>query len=319
MEKHPYFPSIPTSRTGRVPQWVLDEAAGKPVDVVPFRGATHSLPHERLASGARRKGRLFAGITLAAACAGVALYVDPPSLGGNQMALPTQAVERFGPAPGFEESDSPIGSAATASVLAEGSGFRFSRHQSDGSAPMAWSPCRPLHFVTRPDNAPSWGPAVLAEAVARVSQATGLHFVDDGATTEGPAEERLPYQPERYGNQWAPVLITWATTNEVPDFGVDIVGEAAPMAMATTSGDSAYVSGIVQLDPVKLQQIKESQGDATVRSIVMHELGHLVGLAHTDGPSEVMFPRSQTGVVEFSAGDQAGLAALGRGNCQPDV
>ncbi len=319
MAHDPYFPSIPSSRTGRVPQWVLDEAAGKPVDVVPFRGATHSLPPDRPASGARKRGRLLAGITVVAACAGVALYVDPPRLGGGQMELPAQAAGRYGPAPGFEESDSPIGSSATTSSLAEGSGFRFSRHQSDSSAPMAWSPCRPLHFVTRPDNAPGWGPPILAEAVARVSQATGLQFVDDGGTTEGPSEERSPYQPERYGNKWAPVLVAWATTSEVPDFGVDIVGEAGPTPMSTTSGDSAYVSGIVQLDSVGLQQIMSSRGEATVRSIVMHELGHLVGLAHTDGPSEVMFPQARSGILEFSAGDLAGLAALGRGDCQPDI
>lgn len=72
------------------------------------------------------------------------------------------------------------------------------------------------------------------------------------------------------------------------------------------------------LDPVKLEQIRSTRGEATARSIVMRELGHLVGLAHTDAPTEVMFPRGQAGVVEFSQGDQAGLAALGRGACQPD-
>lgn len=320
MERDPYFPRIPSSRTGRVPQWVRDEAAGKPVQVVPFRGATHSSPPGRPASGTRKWGRLLAGVTLAACCAGVTIYLDPPSLGGGQSALPAEAKARNGPTPGFEESASPIGEPSTTAALRERSGgFRFSSHQADGAAPVTWSPCRPIHVVTRPDNAPAWGPAVLAESLARVSQATGLTFIDDGGTNENPSDERPDYQPGRYGDKWAPVLVTWATTSEVPDFGIDVAGRAGASRVRTASGDTAYVSGVVDLDPVKLQQVWSSRGEAQVRVIVLHELGHLVGLAHTDAMTEVMFPRAQAGAVELGTGDKAGLAAVGRGACQPDV
>ena len=46
----------------------------------------------------------------------------------------------------------------------------------------------------------------------------------------------------------------------------------------------------------------------------MHELGHVVGLAHVDDSREVMYA-DNVGVTQFGSGDLAGLAALGRGRC----
>jgi predicted Zn-dependent protease len=116
------------------------------------------------------------------------------------------------------------------------------------------------------------------------------------------------------------VLIAWATPAEVPDFGVDIVGEAGPDRV--TSGDlgqTAYVSGMVTLDPVKLERIHGHDGEQLVRGIIMHELGHLVGLAHTEHDDQLMFPRANAAVTTFGVGDRTGLARLGQGPCQPDL
>ncbi len=65
---------------------------------------------------------------------------------------------------------------------------------------MAYDPCRPVHYVVRPDNAPPGTDLLIQEAVARVS-ASGLHFVYDGATSEAPSETHETYQAERYGKQ----------------------------------------------------------------------------------------------------------------------
>ncbi|WP_432519770.1 hypothetical protein [Kineococcus sp. SYSU DK006] len=70
--------------------------------------------------------------------------------------------------------------------------------------PVAWKPCRPIHYVTRPDGAPTGAQQLMQQAIARVSAATGLRFIDDGATTEAPSPQRRPYQSERYGERWAP-------------------------------------------------------------------------------------------------------------------
>jgi len=51
---------------------------------------------------------------------------------------------------------------------------------------------------------------------------------------------------------------------------------------------------------------------------VLHELGHLVGLAHVSDPTQLMYPQS-SGVLDLAAGDLTGLAQLGAGECVPDL
>lgn len=89
--------------------------------------------------------------------------------------------------------------------------------------------------------------------------------------------------------------------------------------MRTPSGDTTYVSGVVYLDPIKIEEIRREAGEAAARITLLHELGHLVGLAHVDDEAQIMFPRGNSTVVDYQVGDRAGLAALGRGPCQPDV
>jgi predicted Zn-dependent protease len=47
---------------------------------------------------------------------------------------------------------------------------------------------------------------------------------------------------------------------------------------------------------------------------VMHELGHVVGLAHVDDPTELMYERNE-GRSDWGPGDLTGLEALGKGLC----
>lgn len=225
---------------------------------------------------------------------------------------------RLAPPRGLEEAGAPLGAPPPESALDEGP-HTFSAMQPDGSGPVTYSPCRPIHYVVRPDGAPPQADLLVRTAVERVSAATGLQFVADGATDEGPDPDRAAYQPDRYGRRWAPVLFTWSDEVETPGLAGDVAGTGGS-ASVTVDGRAVYVTGEVTLDTAELAPLVESpNGTAVAIGVVTHELAHVVGLGHVDDPTQLMYPSTNLAVTAFSAGDRAGLAALGRGACAPDV
>lgn len=56
-----------------------------------------------------------------------------------------------------------------------------------------------------------------------------------------------------------------------------------------------------------------------VRGVVLHEFGHLLGLAHVKDPTQLMNPVGVPGINDLQAGDLEGLAKLGRGSCAPGL
>ncbi|WP_456786841.1 matrixin family metalloprotease [Cellulomonas sp. P5_C5] len=223
----------------------------------------------------------------------------------------------LGPPAGLEEAAFPLGAPPSGS-LGSG-GFAFTAVQPDGDGPVAYSPCRPIHYVVRPDGAPADGAELLRTAVARVSVATGLQFVEDGPTQEAPSTDRQAYQPDLYGSRWAPVLIAWSTAEESPELADEVAGIAGS-ASVTRAGRTVYVTGSVTLDSQDIGALAAAPATrATALGVITHELAHLVGLDHVDDPTQLMYPSTSVIRSSFGAGDLAGLAALGTGECAPDV
>jgi predicted Zn-dependent protease len=79
------------------------------------------------------------------------------------------------------------------------------------------------------------------------------------------------------------------------------------------------VTGGVELDAAQFAELlSRDDGAAVARAIVLHELGHALGLAHVSDPAQLMYP-TQSGVWDFAAGDLAGLAQLSSGACAPEL
>lgn len=78
-----------------------------------------------------------------------------------------------------------------------------------------------------------------------------------------------------------------------------------------------FVTGAVQLDALKLgAMLRQPNGPLSVQAVIMHEVGHVLGLAHVDDPNQLIYPLGSH-VTDYGPGDLAGLARLGAGTCAP--
>lgn len=194
--------------------------------------------------------------------------------------------------------------------------YAFLSHQKgDRDDPITWDPCREIHYEINTDQAPDGVEetvALIEAAVADVSAVTGLRFVYDGRTDRRPQWERefVPLAGPR-----EPVLVSWATAQEVDELEGNVAGLGGAAARPGADGRLRFVTGGVTLDSDAFDDLEdERDGDRYQRAIVLHELGHLVGLDHVDSPAELMFA-DNVGQLDFGAGDLNGLVRLGKGRC----
>lgn len=188
-----------------------------------------------------------------------------------------------------------------------GSGYEFAVLQPDGLEPVTWDPCREIRYVVNPEGAPSGYAEVVTASVADISRATGLAFDYVGTTSDRRFSDRsgpLDTTP-------APVLIGWATPDEVPDLAGDVAGVGGAEAAHLERDRLTYVTGVVVLDRDPFAEM----GHTLRRAVVTHELGHVVGLEHVDDPGQLMYAET-TSRSTLGAGDLDGLSILGSGPCR---
>jgi hypothetical protein len=198
---------------------------------------------------------------------------------------------------------------------AEGpAGYRFLQVDARTGEPIRFNPCGQVQYVVNPAGAPPGGLTAVNQAIARLSEATGIDFAAGGLTAESPGVQRASYQPDRYGDRWAPVLVGWLPLGKPagPRHGLAGAGGPGP---AVQDGDTwIYVTGDVTLN---------SDADipaSDLTGVLMHELGHVVGLDHSTMTDQVMFPGTGAGRATWGQGDLAGLHRVGRpAGCLPEV
>jgi hypothetical protein len=223
--------------------------------------------------------------------------------------LPSQRGLRLVSSDGGSVSLSSSG-AITTTVGVEPTGlstaYSYLATNADGT-PARFNPCAPVHYVTNLVEAPSGAAGLVSNALGQVSAATGVPFINDGSTSEVPGAQRDAYQPARYGQRWAPVIIMWSRPSETSMLpGGQVAGEGGATWEQGPDGHKIYVTGAVAIDA------DANLPSASLTDLLLHELGHVVGLGHVFDPLQIMFPTlAPIAATTYGSGDRAGLARLG--------
>ena len=234
----------------------------------------------------------------------------------GQPAVPAGESRAETPPPGLEEQDNPLGSPRKPEAAS--TSYKFLATNDDGS-PVGYSPCRPLHYVVNAALAPPGAGRLVEDSIRTISEATGITFINDGPTSEASSPTRAPYQKERYGDRWAPLLIAWTTPEQAPQLKGPVIGTGGSTHFSFGDGPKSFVTGSLELDaPQIAEDLDRAEGAAYATAVILHELGHVMGLEHVDDPAQLMYPEIGS-PAGLAAGDLNGLYELGHAQCRKDL
>ncbi|MFI5495856.1 M66 family metalloprotease [Actinoplanes sp. NPDC051859] len=195
-----------------------------------------------------------------------------------------------------------------------------------GDPVARWNPCDVIGYRFNPARAPKGALTDLKGAVKRVSAATGLRFVYRGTTSA------VPRANEGYNDEYpanTQLVVAWVKPGKqsewMPKNGPAGVGGSVWSPAWTKSGKE---QGMISWGGVVLNtDVKVVGGfgtgpkygwQGTRGQLLMHELGHAIGLAHPDidDQKQIMYPQMSRKKAVWGAGDLNGLKLVGKsGGC----
>jgi hypothetical protein len=169
---------------------------------------------------------------------------------------------------------------------------------------VRWDACGPIDWKLRRGPGPENAGEVAAQALQQLSDATGLSFRYAGETAE--VVDLGVDHTERT------IYIAWATPDEVPGLEGSVAGEGGPSYSYSAgpgadseprpTAGSAVIDASAGLAP-------GFDGGASEGAVLLHELGHVMGLAHVDDPERLMYPSTVFQLPgAYQPGDLAALA-----------
>jgi len=200
----------------------------------------------------------------------------------------------------------------------------------DGHKVVArWDPCRTITYSVNARYAAgksSHRNAAIRDvqaAFARASVATGINFKYVGSTTQIPTNTSANRWYERQNS--AEIVVSWVRQGSSASRS-SLLSRVGRGSAAGTGGyafkywkvtGSPWTGvtgrGFVVLDGSQIGTFKAGFGSGSTRgALLLHEIGHSLGLLHVGSTSQVMYPtvlpRSYAG---YATGDRNGLRHLG--------
>jgi hypothetical protein len=180
------------------------------------------------------------------------------------------------------------------------------------SSPARWDPCRTIGYRVNARQATSGAILDVKGAFKRLGHATGFKFVYRGTTTG---------IPQNGGNSWYPagtqIVVAWARPSQ--SSMLRLFPTAVGVGSAVTSGGyvngdgttiSRIIRGAVVVNSNRVYRGGFGPGN-TRGDIVLHELGHTMGLSHVGSSKQIMYPMVTSGLARLGKGDLGGLERRG--------
>ena len=177
---------------------------------------------------------------------------------------------------------------------------------------VRWDSCREIRWVFNPEHSPKRALRQVRKGMRRIHLATGLDFDYVGRTDQKP-------NPYGHNVDKADLIIGWRTAKDFRPFAkspgtVGLGGNTYYSGFQEAHGSriNLAVQGGVVLNASMRRKLDNGFGKgATWGEVIIHELGHVMGLAHTGARSQIMYYSMRQRDASWGAGDLSGFRRLG--------
>lgn len=173
--------------------------------------------------------------------------------------------------------------------------------------PARWNPCAEVTYRVNARRARPTALADLREALRRVTYETGVRFREVGTTAQVPGAKGFRYD--------ADLVVAWSDARTSRHLGGPRAASGGfEYPVEGRGGRPRIRHGFVVVDATVVTKYEPGFGaGVTEGEVLLHELGHVMGLEHADSEYQMMRPALHTlDAALYGAGDLTGLRRIGR-------